>query len=110
MVTPMTTMTHSHAHDHSFIPRKPSQNRLLAPLRQWVDGIEVGDRQLAHLLCKIIPCQCAFERDITLFGRKYHIPALCKLNPLYDEVVGLRFRALSYLTDVCGEDVTPYIC
>jgi Mo-dependent nitrogenase C-terminus len=24
-------------------------------------------------------------------------------------MVGLRFRALSYLADDCGEDVTPYI-
>ncbi len=36
------------------------------------------------------------------------IPPLCKLNPLYEQVVGLRFRALCYLADECGEDVTPY--
>jgi hypothetical protein len=42
-------------------------------------------------------------------GRKlFHIPPLCKLNPLYEEVVSLRFRALCYLADECGEDVTPY--
>ena len=80
------------------------------PLRQWVNGFEVGDRKLAHLICQIIPCQCPFERNVTLFGRLLHIPPLCKLNPLYDELVGLRFRALSYLADVCGEDVNKYIC
>jgi hypothetical protein len=61
-------------------------------------------------LCKMIPSQCPFERDVTLFGRKIvHIPPLCKINPLYEQMVGLRFRALSYLADDCGEDVTPYI-
>ncbi|MFM7367118.1 MAG: Mo-dependent nitrogenase C-terminal domain-containing protein, partial [Sphaerospermopsis kisseleviana] len=40
----------------------------------------------------------------------FHIPAICQINPLYNEVVGLRFRALSYLVDECGEDVTQYIC
>ncbi|WP_333281761.1 MULTISPECIES: Mo-dependent nitrogenase C-terminal domain-containing protein [unclassified Microcoleus] len=38
----------------------------------------------------------------------FHIPPMCKLNPLYEELVGLRFRSLSFLADVCGEDVTPY--
>jgi len=33
---------------------------------------------------------------------------MCKLNPLYEEVVALRFRALCYLADECGEDVTCY--
>lgn len=45
-----------------------------------------------------------------VWGRTYHIPPLCKLNPLYNEVMALRFRALSYLSDTCGEDITPYIC
>ena len=83
---------------------------LLWPLRQWVDGIEISDRKSAHLVCQVIPCQCPFERKLTLFGRTLKIPPFCKLNPLYDEFVGLRFRALSYLTDVCGEDVSKYIC
>jgi tellurite resistance protein len=47
---------------------------------------------------------------LTLFGRKIvHIPPMCKINPLYEQLVGLRFRALSYLADKCGEDVSPYI-
>ncbi|MEG4348749.1 Mo-dependent nitrogenase C-terminal domain-containing protein [Microcoleus sp. LAD1_D5] len=33
---------------------------------------------------------------------------MCKLNPVSEELVGLRFRSLSFLVDVCGEDVTPY--
>ncbi|MGJ5628179.1 Mo-dependent nitrogenase C-terminal domain-containing protein [Nostoc sp. CALU 1950] len=82
---------------------------ILQPLRQRVENIQVRDRQLAHRLCKLIPSQCPFERDVKVFGKTlFHIPPMCKLNPLYDEVVGLRFRALCYLADECGEDVTQY--
>ncbi|MEP0869763.1 nitrogenase [Trichocoleus desertorum AS-A10] len=82
---------------------------LLHPVREWLDELDVQDPQVARFLCKLIPAQCPFERDIQLFGRKVvHIPPLCKLNPLYEQLVGLRFRALSYLADKCGEDVTPY--
>jgi Mo-dependent nitrogenase C-terminus len=87
----------------------PAQNDLLQPVRQWLDSIEIHNAKLAHSLCKLIPSQCPFERDITLFGRKlFHIPPMCKLNPLYEQVVFLRFRALCYLADECGEDVTAY--
>jgi hypothetical protein len=27
---------------------------------------------------------------------------------LYEEVVGLRFKAMCYLADVCGEDISQY--
>lgn len=89
-------------------PAKPKFD-LLHPIRQQLDQFEVCTPRLAHWLCQLIPSQCPFERDIKFFGRTLlHIPPLCKLNPLYDEVVALRFRALCYLADVCGEDVTPY--
>ncbi|MBC1238338.1 Mo-dependent nitrogenase C-terminal domain-containing protein [Nostoc sp. 2RC] len=82
---------------------------LLQPLRQWLDKIEIQNRKLAKFIAKLIPAQCPFERDIILFGRKIaHIPPMCKLNPLYDEFVGLRFRALCYLVDKCGEDIQSY--
>ncbi|MEC4817327.1 MAG: Mo-dependent nitrogenase C-terminal domain-containing protein [Scytonema sp. PMC 1069.18] len=82
----------------------------LHPLRDWLDQLDIQDPRVARFLCKMIPSQCPFERDVTLFGRKIvHIPPLCKLNPLYEQLVGLRFRALSYLADECGEDVSPYI-
>ncbi|BAZ89670.1 Mo-dependent nitrogenase family protein [Raphidiopsis curvata NIES-932] len=82
---------------------------LLKPIRQWLDDIEIKNSQVARLIAKLIPTQCPFERDITLFNRKIgHIPPLCKLNPLYDQFVGLRFRALCYLADECGEDIRFY--
>ena len=81
----------------------------LQPLRQWLDSLEIQNRKLAKFIAKLIPAQCPFERDIILFGRKIvHIPPMCKLNPLYDEFVGLRFRALCYLVDQCGEDIQSY--
>jgi hypothetical protein len=82
---------------------------LLQPLRQWIDALEIHNRKVAHFIAKLIPAQCPFERDIVLFGRIIaHIPPMCKLNPLYDQFIGLRFRALCYLVDQCGEDIQSY--
>jgi hypothetical protein len=81
----------------------------LQPARQWLNNVEVNTPKLAHWLCNAIPAQCPFERDVKLFGRTlFHIPPMCKLNPLYEEVVALRFRALCYLADECGEDISAY--
>jgi tellurite resistance protein len=96
------------ANASSLTPPEPSLD-VLSPVRDWLDGFAVHDPRLARFLCKMIPSQCPFERDISLFGHKVvHIPPLCKLNPLYEQLVGLRFRSLCYLADECGEDVTPY--
>ncbi|MBE9229708.1 Mo-dependent nitrogenase C-terminal domain-containing protein [Phormidium sp. LEGE 05292] len=111
----MSTITHDHDHP---IPRGRPGFDILFPLRQWVDNLKVSDsrrdreanRKLAHFLCKFIPCCCPFERDVTLLGHTFHIPPLCKLNPLYYEFVSLRLRALCYLADDCGEDVSQYLC
>ncbi len=85
------------------------QNDVFSPIRQWLESIEINNAKLAHSLCKLIPSQCPFERDVTVFGKKlFHIPPMCKLNPFYEQVVGLRFKALCYLADVCGEDVSAY--
>ncbi len=92
----------------SYVNLQP-QGTVLQPVRNWLDKMDVQDPKIAHFLCKLIPSQCPFERDINLFGRTIaHIPPLCKLNPLYDQFVGLRFRALSYLADDCGEDISSY--
>jgi hypothetical protein len=82
---------------------------LLSPLRQRLDQLEIQNSSMAHWICRVVPSQCPFERDVTVFGRRIgHIPPLCKLNPLYEEVVSLRFRALCYLVEVCGEDIQCY--
>jgi hypothetical protein len=112
-VTSWTWIHPGKASSKNTIPPKPLKLKktfdLLQPLRQWIDRVEVHTPKLAHRLCKLIPAQCPFERDIKLYGRTlFHIPPMCKLNPLYDEVVALRFRALCYLADECGEDISAY--
>lgn len=87
-------------------PKKTFLDTLLKPIRTWIDSMEVQDRDIAHLVCKLIPSSCPFERDVFLLGRKVaHIPPMCKINPLYEQFVGLRFRSLCYLVDVCGESL-----
>lgn len=83
---------------------------LLQPVKHWLDGMDLHDPRLAKFICKMIPPQCPFERDVKLFGHKIiHIPPLCKLNPLYEQLIGLRFRSLSYLADDCKEDISEFI-
>jgi hypothetical protein len=90
-------------------PTQPSVD-VLQPVKKWLDKIEIKDPRVARFVCKMIPSQCPFERDVTIFGKKIvHIPAMCEINPLYDQLIGLRFRSLSYLADDCQEDVSEYI-
>jgi hypothetical protein len=82
---------------------------LLQPIAQKLDAIEIRNPETAHFFCRLIPAQCPFERDIRCFGRVLlHIPPMCKLNPFYEQLVGLRFKALCYLADMCGEDIALY--
>lgn len=94
----------------TFTPPSPPGPSRLDPIRRWIDGIEVNSPRLAHWLCQVIPCTCPFEHRFTIFGIFFHTPPLCEINPFYNEFVFLRFRALNYLSEVCGEDVTKYIC
>lgn len=92
-------------------PQRSFQQRLdpLQPIRHWLDELDVRTPELAQLICQLIPANCPFERTVKLLGRTlFRIPPLCKLNPLYEQLVGLRFRALCYLADECGEDVSRY--
>lgn len=83
--------------------------RLYQVSKSRLDQIEIQNRKVARLLCQLILAQCPFERDLILFGRIIaHIPPLCKLNPFYEEIMMLRFKALQFLADVCREDVTIY--
>ncbi len=101
--TPVSVATNS-----QYYGQKPRFD-LLHPLKQWLDNTTIKSPKLARLLCKFIPSQCPFEREVKFGDRTlFHIPPLCKLNPLYEQVVGIRFRALCYLADECGVDVTPY--
>jgi hypothetical protein len=89
--------------------KAPFSFDILSPLRQWLNGLDIGNPTQAHLICQLIPAQCPFEREIRIGNRVLvSIPPLCKLNPLYGEVVSLRFRALCYLADECSVDVCRY--
>lgn len=80
-----------------------------AQTRKWLTQIQIDNAEFAHFLCKKIPAQCPFERDVKVGSLTlFHIPPLCKLNPFYEELVGLRFRALCYLADECGLDISVY--
>ncbi|MFN6560899.1 MAG: Mo-dependent nitrogenase C-terminal domain-containing protein [Nostoc sp. ChiSLP01] len=71
---------------------------ILQMLQHKLDAIEIRNTELAQLLCRVIPSTCPFERSINLFGHFIvYIPPLCKLNPLYNQLIKLRFRAQCYL-------------
>ncbi len=85
-------------------------SHLLCLVRRRFLAIEIHNPRVAKLICKMIPACCPFKQDIQILGRTlFHIPALCKLNPFYDELMELRFRALSYLADEYGEDITAIV-
>jgi len=91
--------------------QKPTQKKinLFQPVQQWLDNLEIENRQTARRIVNLIPAQCPFARTISIRGRAIlSIPPLCKLNPVYEQLVSLRFRALCFLADRCGEDITPY--
>lgn len=92
-----------------FRPLSRYWDGFLNPIRRYLDDLEISNRDLAHWICKVIPTQCPFERDVKVLGYTlFHIPPMCKLNPIYDQLMGLRFRALTFLADVCQEDITSY--
>lgn len=72
----------------------------LSSLRQWIDSIEIKNTRFAQAICNLIPPSCPFARRINVFGRTiFSIPPLCHFNPLYEELISLRFRALIFLSE-----------
>jgi Mo-dependent nitrogenase C-terminus len=77
-------------------------------VKKLIDRLEFHDPTSAHLLCKVIPAACPFNKKVKLVGRVvFEIPPLCKLNPFYEEVVSLRLRALGFLS-AHGVDIEVY--
>ncbi len=82
---------------------------VLGPLRRWLNEINVCNPVRARLICQLIPAHCPFECTVRLGNIVcISIPSLCKLNPLYQELIGLRFRALCYLAEQCAADICHY--
>jgi hypothetical protein len=82
---------------------------LLGGIRDLLDAVSFHDIATALVVVKRIPGACPFERSIEWRGKLLlTIPPLCKLNPLFPEIQGLRYRALSYLAEE-GVDVSSYL-
>ena len=89
------------------------RQQLTTQIKQYIalklNSIQIHNATVARFFCRLIPASCPFERDIRCFGRLLvHIPPMCKLNPFYEQLMELRFKALCYLADVCGEDIASY--
>ncbi|MGY6530060.1 MAG: Mo-dependent nitrogenase C-terminal domain-containing protein [Cyanobacterium sp.] len=77
-------------------------------IKEKLGNWDIREKTMAKKIVSLIPNQCPFAKDIYLFNKKlFTIPPLCKLNPLYEDLMMLRFRALSFLSEI-GEDITPY--
>lgn len=75
-------------------------SKIFDRVSHFIAEFEIQNTEIAELLTKLIPDSCPFERDIQLFGHTVlHVPPLCKLNPLYDSLMTLRFRALTFLSE-----------
>jgi len=80
------------------LPRAPIAP--LTPLRQWLNGFEVHQSWVAHWICYLVPNTCSSGYDLRILGRSWgHLPPLCQLNPLHEELLDLRFRAADFLYD-----------
>ena len=89
----MNTTSPSHPPDWLYFP--------IQWLRNYLNQIEVSNPRTAKIICQLIPPSCPFERKIQLLGKTLLvIPPLCHFNPLYEELMVLRFRALSFLSEI----------
>jgi hypothetical protein len=67
--TPVSVATNPQPYGH-----KPRFD-LLHPLKQWLDNTAIKSQKLARFLCKFIPSQCPFEREVKICDRTlFHIP------------------------------------
>lgn len=83
---------------HAEQPPSGDADSTLQRLRGWLDAQAPSDPAVARLLVKLIPAQCPFERDVVVLGRRIvHIPPMCRINPLYEQLMTLRFRCLCVL-------------
>lgn len=74
----------------------------------FIENFPITTVNHAHRICGLIPAQCPFARTIKLRDKVLmRIPPLCKVNPFYDELMMLRFRAMNYLVEA-GEDIGAY--
>lgn len=77
-------------------------------IKEKIETIDINHRETAKKIVNLIPNQCPFAREIKIFNFPiFKIPPLCKLNPFYEDLMMLRFRALCFLEEI-GEDISLY--
>lgn len=72
---------------------------MITSLKKALSGISITNPTQATLLRGLIPSTCPFARTIHLGTHKLVIPPLCKINPLYEELMLLRYKADCYLAE-----------
>ncbi len=76
---------------------------LPTPIAQF----HIRDRRTATLICRLIPGRCPFERSLQWRNYRWQIPALCQLNPFYEQCLQLRCKALLYLAQTAVPPSMP---
>lgn len=60
---------------------KKSSSFFVSMLKERLDAIEITNQQMAYRICRWIPAQCPFEREVQFMGRRlFRVPSLCHFN------------------------------
>ena len=76
--------------------------RLLLQIAETFFSLKV---EVAKLISYLIPASCPFARDLSLCGYSIHIPPLCKFNPLYPQLMSLRFQAITFISQISEKQI-----
>lgn len=53
--------------------------------------------KLITFFAKRLPDSCIFEMDFSFLGARIYIPPLCKLNPLYSQIMKKKLELKGYI-------------
>lgn len=68
---------------------------LISAFKEALNNFEFTNKDRAERFVKLIPNSCPFAREVKAFGKTIvNIPPLCKINPLYEEIMMLKFRTI----------------
>ena len=78
-----------------------ANNERLQPLLLQITEILFSIKvEVAKLVSSVIPASCPFARNLSVCGYSIHIPPLCKFNPLYPQLMSLRFQAMTFISQI----------
>lgn len=69
-------------------------------IKNVLGNLDINNNTQAAIVRTLVPSTCPFARTIVLGKYKLVIPPLCKINPLYEELMMLRFKADCYIADM----------